>query len=151
MPLFVIVRPIRKKLQLTVSFDHPVTADERREWGLDIMWTVPWIQTFFNCRCTCQDWVCMFVFEQSNLIWSEQMSQFKFSQFVNMSRCRSEKQQIYTYLIFVVGTTGSTCGENLSWRNNSDAYALQMWKIWNFSTSVMFVISPQCTLYVVLS
>ena len=24
MPLFVIVRPIRKKLQLTVSFDHPV-------------------------------------------------------------------------------------------------------------------------------
>ena len=54
------------------------------------LWTVPWIQTFFNCRCTCQDWVCMFVFEQSNLIWSEQMSQFKFCLFVNMSRCRSK-------------------------------------------------------------
>ena len=27
MPLFVIVRPIRKKLQLTVSFDHPVAEN----------------------------------------------------------------------------------------------------------------------------
>ena len=30
MPLFVIFRPVRKKLQLTVSFDHPV-ADELSE------------------------------------------------------------------------------------------------------------------------
>ena len=27
MPLFVIFRPVRKKLQLTVSFDHPVVVD----------------------------------------------------------------------------------------------------------------------------